>query len=147
MGRAKVQRHLNALLANYFVLYVKLFRYKYYVKGQQFYAYRLFFEQVQKDLLLEIEKLTTYIVSINGQPFCTMEKFVKETSLEEASADDELEEMMHQLIHDFTKVKRELIDQAIKEISENNDMMTKHILVEQIIFIQRQITTCLTYDK
>lgn len=142
-----MQRYLNGLLANYFVLYIKLYRYKYYVKGSQFYAYRMFFMELQAALMAEIDTLTSYIVSINGRPFCTMEKFLKETSLEEASADDELAEMMHQLIHDFTKMKREVIDQGMKEADAINDMMTKQILVDRVIFMQAQITTCLTFDK
>ncbi|HLR42331.1 MAG TPA: ferritin-like domain-containing protein [Pseudogracilibacillus sp.] len=147
MGRSKMQRYLNGLLANYFVLYIKLYRYKYYVKGKQFYAYRMFFEELQEAVMTEIDTLTSYIVSINGRPFCTMEKFLKETSLEEATADDELAEMMHQLIHDFTKMKREVFDQGMKEADAINDIMTKQVLVERVIFMQAQITTCLTFDK
>lgn len=147
MGRSKIQRHLNGLLANYFVLYIKLYRYKFYVKGQQFYAYRMFFDQLHKDIRAEIDMLTNYIVSINGRPFCTMEKFLKETSLEEATADDELAEMMHQLIHDFTKMKREVLDQGLKQADDIKDMMTKQVLVERVIFMQTQITRCLTFDK
>jgi|SRR5699024_3600784 len=142
-----MQRYLNGLLANYFVLYIKLYRYKYYVKGKQFYAYRMFFEELQEAVMTEIDTLTSYIVSINGRPFCTMEKFLKETSLEEATADDELAEMMHQLIHDFTKMKREVFDQGMKEADAINDIMTKQVLVERVIFMQAQITTCLTFDK
>ena len=147
MGRTTIQLFLNRLLANYFTVYVKLFRYQHYIKGAHFQPYQIFFTSLQKELGDTIHKLASYITSINGRPFCTMEKFLQEKTIEEATADDELHEMFAQLVHDFTKMKREIIHHGLKEVDECKDMMTKHFLMDHLIQLQHHISTCLTYEK
>lgn len=109
--------NMNRILANLFVIYVKLHRYSWYVKGEQ----TLFLAKWYDDKLLQckehMNQLVEVILILDGQPFATMSKYVKEATIEEATADDETEEMSEQLISDTTNILQnidELIGKSTK---------------------------------
>ena len=108
---------LNRILSNYFVLFIKLYRYQWYVKGSHAYTLALFLKEMQQELDTEIKKLSGYILSMNGRPYATMIKFLKESTLEEASADDEEEEIIHQLSKDLQIIFKQISSWQSKQKS------------------------------
>lgn len=132
---------LNRLLANYFVLYIKLHRYSWYVKGTE----QLSIASICKAKIPlykdQIDQLVKLILALDGQPYATMVKYVKEATLEEATADDEVVEMLQQLVHDTTCLLHD-IDQLIQK--GNNDQEGRIILhtlipLEQDLFQLQQM--------
>lgn len=99
---------LNRLLANLFVLYIKFHRYSWYVKGEQSTALKGWFEQNRGQMQQHIDDLAELILIMDGQPFATMEKYVKETTLKEATADDETIEILNQLKADASHILQEI---------------------------------------
>src|SRR5690625_783630 len=119
----KEQVHsLNVLLANCFVLYVKLHRYHWYVQGKRFFRLHDVFEEMYDQFAGILDEVAERILMINGKPYATMEKFLKYTTLEEATADDEESEMISQLLHDYEQVitllKEEIIPLTTEEADE-----------------------------
>lgn len=99
---------LNRLLANLFVLYIKFHRYNWYVKGEQAIALKGWFEQYSCQVKQHVDEVAELILLMDGQPFATMEKYVKETTLQEATADDETIEILNQLKADASQILQEV---------------------------------------
>src|SRR5690625_2442445 len=98
MKNQKLIQFLNQLLSNYFVMYVKLHRYHWYVQGEQFFQLHQQFEEMYKTFGQDLDMIAERILMIDGQPFATMIKYIKEATLTEASADNLNSEMIDQLV-------------------------------------------------
>lgn len=119
---------VNRLLANLFVLYIKLHRYRWYVKGDQAIPLKAWFKHYSISYNDHIHELVELTLNLDGQPFATMEKFIKEATLKEATADDETNEMLNQLIQDV-----EHILQTISELLDRRlDNRTSRMFIEVI---------------
>lgn len=131
---------LNRLLANYFVLYVKLHRYSWYVKGEQRFSLRPSFQAKTALCKEHIDQLVELILALGGQPYATMVKFLKEATITEASADDEVDEMIQQIIHDTTVILKEIDFLIIKSNNEQKSRLILYTLtiVERDLFQLKQ---------
>lgn len=125
----KLINFLNQLLSNYFVLYVKLHRYHWYIKGENFFVLHDYFEQQYLEIGEKLDEVAERIIMIGGRPLATMSKYLKETTLEEANADDTEEEIILQLIHDFEKVVMEIRSIGIPLTDEYQDESTNDLLI------------------
>lgn len=124
MGQQDMLYLLNRLLADYAVMYIKMHRYSWYAKGKHVFIFQSVFETVRNDIKVEFDFLADHILSKGGKPFATMIKFIKEAHIEEATADDEEEEMISQLIDDFN-----VIQHVIEHILSSSDAPTTHFLI------------------
>lgn len=147
MEREQLILFLNRLLANFFVVYVKCHRYKWFMKGEHIFQLQSVYEQLADDIKSEIDKLAEHILSMDGKPFATMVKFVKEASLEEATADDEEEEMISQLAHDFVQIVEEIDDIGIEQAKKINDHLTMNMLYTIQHTLHQYIWRFKNYDK
>lgn len=129
MDRQRLILFLNQLLANYFVIYVKLHRYQWFMKGEHIFQLQPMFEALQDEWKNDIDALSDHILSMDGKPYATMIKYVKEATIEEATADDEEEEMIAQLSENFSKLSEEIEEIGFKRAKEVNDELTMHILL------------------
>ena len=102
---------LNRTLSNYFVMYVKLHRYHWFVQGRHFFQLHELFEEMYDMFAEDLDVIAERILMIDGKPLATMSKYLEETTLVEASADDKEDEIMAQLKKDY--------EQIIKEIKED----------------------------
>lgn len=125
----KLINFLNQLLSNYFVLYVKLHRYHWYIKGENFFVLHDYFEQQYLETGENLDEIAERIIMIGGRPLATMSKYLKETTLEEANADDTEEEIILQHIHDFEKVVMEIRSIGIPLTDEYQDESTNDLLI------------------
>ncbi len=105
------------------------------------------YEHLADDIKSEIDKLAEHILSMDGKPFATMVKFVKEASLEEATADDEEEEMISQLAHDFVQIVEEIDDIGIEQAKKINDHLTMNMLYTIQHTLHQYIWRFKNYDK
>lgn len=121
--------YLNELLSNHFVLYVKLHRYHWYVQGPQFFQLHAQFEEMYEQTASDLDRIAERILMINGQPYATMSKFVKEATIAEATADDTVDEMMNQLRDDFNHMIASIRDEGLRLADESQDEPTKDLLI------------------
>lgn len=101
-------RFMNRQLSNFAVLYFKLHRYHWYVHGPHFFGLHEKFEEWYDWSAQMLDELAERILAIGGRPLATMSKYLKETTLQEAEADDKEEEMLEVLLRDFEQIADEL---------------------------------------
>lgn len=129
MKNQKLVGFLNQLLSNYFVMYVKLHRYHWYVKGRHFFQLHEKFEEMYLMFADELDALAERILMIDGQPLATMVKYIKEATLTEANADDLEDEMIAQLIKDYQQIISEISTDGLIYAAEIKDEPTADLLI------------------
>lgn len=138
---------LNQLLSNYFVLYVKLHRYHWYIKGENFFVLHDYFEQRYLETQANLDEVAERILMIGGKPLATMSKYLKEATLEEANADDTEEEIILQLIHDFEKVAMEIRSIGLPLTDEYQDESTNDLLIGHQSDIEKKLWMLRAYQR
>src|SRR5699024_572791 len=119
---------LNRLLANYFVIYIKFHRYLWYIKGEQSLSLLNWLKEKNTVCKQQIDHLVELILLLEGRPFATMEKYIKEATIEEASADDEITEMIQQLIADTTEMLNSINELIEDELATENRRVVEQTL-------------------
>ncbi len=135
MDNQKLVNFLNQLLSNYFVMYVKLHRYHWYVQGKHFFQLHETFEEMYTMFANDLDELAERILAIKGQPLATMTKFIKESTLIEANADNTEVEMVTQLIKDYEQIISEISKDGIEYASHVDDEPT----IDLLVTFQKQI--------
>jgi len=126
MARAKTSTRslaqlLNAQIANWAVLYVKLHSYHWYVKGDKFFELHQKFEELYNEAAEHIDVLAERLLALQGKPASTMREFLQLASISEASGNETAEQMVQTLLHDFTAIKAELKEGIRAAESEGDD--------------------------
>jgi len=129
MDNQKLINFLNQLLSNQFVMYVKLHRYHWFVKGKHFFQLHEKFEEMYNQFADDLDEVAERILMIGGKPLATMSKYLEESTLVEANADDTEKEIIEQLLEDYKQLAAEIKDQGIKLANENEDEPTLDILI------------------
>ncbi|WP_249869709.1 Dps family protein [Oceanobacillus saliphilus] len=128
MDNQKLINFLNQMLSNYFVLYVKLHRYHWFVQGRNFFILHEKFEEMYTRFAADLDQIAERILMINGKPLATMRKYLKESTLEEANADDKEMEIIAQLLQDFEQIVSEINKLGIPLADEAKDDPTADML-------------------
>ena len=129
MENQRLINFLNQLLSNSFVMYVKLHRYHWFVQGRHFFQLHEIFEDMYTIFAQNNDEIAERILMINGKPLATMAKYLDESTLEEATADDKEDEMIAQLFNDYEQMVQEIVDEGIPLAEEQNDEPTLDMLV------------------
>ncbi|WP_217585534.1 Dps family protein [Lentibacillus saliphilus] len=129
MDQQRLINYLNQLLSNQFIMYVKLHRYHWFVKGPHFYERHRLFEVLYDETAEQLDQVAERILAINGKPLATMAKFLKEATLTEASADDTEAEIMSQLQADFESLVQTIKETGLTLVSREEDEPTTDLLV------------------
>lgn len=129
MENQRLIKFLNQLLSNSFVMYVKLHRYHWYVQGRHFFQLHDIFEEMYTTFAQYNDEIAERILMINGKPLATMIKFLDESTIEEATADDKENEIIAQLFQDYEQLVKEIVDDVIPLAEEQNDEPTLDLLV------------------
>src|SRR5690625_7026729 len=118
-----------SLLADACVMRTTVVRYYWYHQGaravnlrQHFYESHLQYKQLMIDI-------GERILAINGKPLATLAKYLAETTLEEASAEQYLPEMMKQLAKDYDHIIHDIRSEGIYLENRIHEMkQSKYIL-------------------
>jgi len=129
MENQKLINFLNQLLSNYFVMYVKLHRYHWFVQGRHFFTLHEKFEEMYEMIASDLDDIAERILAIEGKPLATMAKYLKEATLEEATADDKENEIIEQLIKDYERIINEIKSDGLGLSGELSDEPTTDLLI------------------
>ncbi|PAV30079.1 DNA starvation/stationary phase protection protein [Virgibacillus profundi] len=129
MENQKLINFLNQLLSNYHVMYVKLHRYHWFVQGRHFFQLHETFEEMYTMFASDLDQIAERILMIDGKPLATMVKYLKETTLNEANADDKENEMVAQLVQDYGQIISEIKKEGLPLASEIEDNPTEDLLI------------------
>jgi starvation-inducible DNA-binding protein len=139
--------YLNQLLSNQCILFIKLHRYHWYIKGNNFYMLHQYFEKLYNRIATEFDETAERILMIGGKPLATMSKLLKEGTLEEANADDTEQEIIAQLIHDFQQMVQEINETGLSLADEYRDEVTIDLLTGQLSNFEKEIWMLKSYQE
>lgn len=103
-----IQDHLNRQIANWSVLYIKLHNYHWYVTGTQFFTLHEKFQEFYEEAALHVDEIAERLLALRGKPMARMSDYIANASIKEASGEETAEQMVDQLIADFTTIIGEL---------------------------------------
>ncbi|MHA6251213.1 Dps family protein [Oceanobacillus sp. CAU 1775] len=138
MQNQELIKFMNQLLSNYFILYVKLHRYHWYVKGHQFFQLHEIFEEFYEEFQGNLDELAEHIMVVGGKPLATMSMYLKQGTLEEANADDTEEEMISQLSSDLNKLSVEISQVGLPLTIEVSNSLSNDILIAHLKKIENK---------
>lgn len=122
---------MNQQLANWNVLYTKLHRFHWYVKGPHFFTLHAKFEELYEEAAGTIDELAERLLIKGGKPISTLKEYIQFASIEETSEKLTAEEMVQAIVNDYSQIISEL--KIGKEAAEQvNDEVTSDMFTELI---------------
>lgn len=125
---------------------MKFHRYKWYSKGEHALFFTTFFQTVADDWKNDIDLLAHHILIQEGRPFATLQKLLKASTIQEATADDEEEEIIHQLVDDFAIVSKQ-INEGYELAEKLHNRETIFLLATLQTKINHYRWKCQTYNR
>ena len=107
-----IQSQLNLQIANWSILYTKLHRFHWYVKGPSFFTLHAKFEELYDEAALVVDEAAERLLAIGGQPVATMKGYLETATLEETANETKAAEMVAALVKDYTTIKESLNELA-----------------------------------
>ncbi|MBP2242425.1 starvation-inducible DNA-binding protein [Cytobacillus eiseniae] len=115
----KLYSALNTQVANWSVLYTKLHRYHWFVKGPLFFTLHEKFEELYNESAAVVDEVAERLLTIGGEPVATMKEYLSIATIEETKGETSANEMVATLIEDYKHLKGEL--KELVELSEQYD--------------------------
>ncbi|WP_339223543.1 Dps family protein [Paenibacillus sp. FSL H8-0332] len=129
VNTSSLEQVLNRQVANLNVLYVKVHNYHWYVKGEQFFALHVKFEELYDDITLKMDEVAERLLSIKGSPAATMKEYLELSTIQEATGKEDARGMVQALIEDFATVAEELTE-GIELAEEISDQPTADLFIK-----------------
>jgi starvation-inducible DNA-binding protein len=126
-----LEQVMNQQLANWNVLYTKLHRFHWYVKGPHFFTLHGKFEELYEEAAGTIDELAERLLITGGKPISTLKEYIQFASIEETSEKLTAEEMVQAIVHDFSQIISELKSGKIAA-EQVNDEVTSDMFTELI---------------
>ncbi|PLR77335.1 DNA starvation/stationary phase protection protein [Bacillus sp. V3-13] len=133
-----LQKLLNTQIANWNILYTKLHRFHWYVKGPLFFTLHEKFEELYKEAALVVDETAERLLAIGGEPIATMKEYLETATLQETTGETTANEMVKSLIEDYRKINEGLQEVAALA-EEQNDIITNDLAVGLIEKIDKHI--------
>lgn len=112
---------LNVQVANWSVLYTKLHRYHWFVKGPQFFTLHEKFEELYNESASVVDEVAERLLAIGGEPVATMKEYIDIATIEETKGETNANEMVSSLINDYKHLKTEMKELAGLAEQYDND--------------------------
>ena len=119
---------LDKQVANFSILYMKLHNYHWYVKGENFFTLHIKFEELYTEAALHLDVIAERMLSLRTIPTATLQEHLAEASIKEAKNEETAEQMVKQLVSDFTRICSELTE-GIELAEEQKDQPTADLLI------------------
>ena len=114
---------LNVQIANWSVLYTKLHRFHWFVKGPLFFTLHEKFEELYNESADAVDEIAERLLAIGGKPIATMKEYLNLATIEETQDESNAEAMVSTLIADYKQLKSELKELASLADEANNDVI------------------------
>ncbi|WP_199615666.1 Dps family protein [Paenibacillus alkalitolerans] len=142
----KVAAALNKQIANWNVLYVKLHNFHWFVKGQQFFTLHLKFEELYNEAALHIDELAERVLAIGGRPLATMKEYLAESSVREASGNENASGMVSSVASDFRTLIGEL-KQGMEAAQAAGDETTADMLLAIHTSLEKHVWMLTSFNE
>lgn len=130
----ELEKALNVQVANWSLLYTKLHRFHWFVKGPSFFTLHAKFEELYEEAATVVDEVAERLLAIGGTPVATMKEYLEIATLNENDGETKAQDMINTLVNDYKAIKEQLIE-IIKLTEEKNDIVTNDLavgLVEKI---------------
>lgn len=121
----------NLQIANWNVLYTKLHRFHWYVKGPHFFTLHAKFEELYNEAATTIDELAERLLSIGGNPISTLKEYIQVATIEETTEVLTAEEMVQTIVNDFSLIIAEL-KVGMVAAEQNDDEITSGMFEDLI---------------
>mgnify|MGYP003574941593 CR=1 FL=1 len=126
-----LEQVMNQQLANWNVLYTKLHRFHWYVKGPNFFTLHAKFEELYEEAAGTIDELAERLLIAGGKPISTLKEYIQYATIVETSEDLTAEEMVLHVVNDFSQLISELKEGKVAA-AQVNDEVTSDMFTELI---------------
>ncbi|WP_026563258.1 Dps family protein [Bacillus sp. UNC41MFS5] len=123
-----VEQIINQQIANWNVLYTKLHRFHWYVKGPHFFTLHAKFEELYEEAAATIDEFAEQLLTIGGRPVSTLKEYLQLATIEETNETLTAEEMVQAIVHDFSLIIDEL-KVGMEVADQNNDEVTSDMFL------------------
>src|SRR4051794_6187424 len=123
-----IQSQLNLQISNWSVLYTKLHRFHWYVKGPLFFTLHAKFEELYDESALVVDQVAERLLAIGGEPIATMKEYLEATTIQESANETKASDMVATLVKDYKHMNKSL--KQLAELAESeNDTITNDLAV------------------
>ncbi|MDO7485078.1 MULTISPECIES: Dps family protein [Peribacillus] len=126
MAQKKLGTLVNKEIANFSVLYTKIHNYHWFVNGPHFFELHQKLEELYKEVTSNYDELAERLLAIGEKPVATLKEYMELTTIEEATGNENTEDMVQSVISDFEKLSEEFLE--IIEVAEEEDPVTADML-------------------
>ncbi|MBT2574765.1 DNA starvation/stationary phase protection protein [Bacillus sp. ISL-51] len=123
-----VENSMNTQLSNWFILYSKLHRFHWYVKGPHFFTLHEKFEELYDQAAETADTIAERLLAIGGQPAATLNSYLTLASISDEGSEKTASEMVQTLINDYKQISSES-KFVIGIAEEQNDPSTADLFV------------------
>jgi starvation-inducible DNA-binding protein len=132
----KITHALNSLLANYNVHFQKLRNFHWNVKGSDFFDLHEAFESQYTEALANIDEIAERIRVFGETPLSTMQEFLRESEIKEASTQLTSDLMVRELLNDY-RVLLQYMAAVVEIAGEQYDAGTENMIKSFIRKIEK----------
>jgi len=126
--QSQIVEMLNKQVANWNVLFVKLHKFHWYVKGPVFFTLHLKFEELYNEAALHVDELAERVLSIGGKPLATMKEYLAVSSIREGEDGLSAQQMVKETADDFRTIIAE-VERGMALAEEAGDEATSDMLL------------------
>lgn len=126
-----LEQVFNQQIANWNVLYTKLHRFHWYVKGPQFFTLHAKFEELYNETASTIDELAEQLLIIGGKPISTLKEYLLIATIKETTEVLTAEEMVQTVVKDYTQLINEL-KAGMEAAEQSNDEVSSDMFLELI---------------
>jgi starvation-inducible DNA-binding protein len=119
---------LNVQIANWSIVYTKLHRFHWYVKGPLFFTLHEKFEELYNEAGLVVDQIAERLLAIGSEPVASMKEFLETATLGETNNETKASDMVATLVQDYKTIKEELVQLAALA-EEKSDVITNDLAV------------------
>ncbi|MFD0051157.1 Dps family protein [Actinomycetes bacterium NPDC127524] len=119
---------VNKEIANFSVLYTKLHNYHWFVNGPHFFELHVKLEELYNEVTANMDELAERLLALGEKPVATIKEYMELTSIEEATGQENTEDMVQSVITDFEKLSKEL-EEGIESAEKDDDQVTGDMLI------------------
>lgn len=129
---------LNKQVANWSVMYIKLHHFHWYVQGPNFFTLHAKFEELYNEAAKYVDDLAERLLTVGGKPVSTMQACIGQASIKEAAGGETAEQMVQEVISDFSTLVGEL-KEGIAAAEAGNDEATGDMFLEMTESLEKHM--------
>ncbi|WP_210610619.1 Dps family protein [Priestia flexa] len=133
-----LEQLVNQQIANLNVLYTKLHRFHWYVKGPQFFTLHEKFEELYTETAADIDEYAERLLAIGGQPVATLKEFLSLATLSEEGNEQTAREMVEAVSKDYQLLVQQL-KMGINVAEEAHDHVTADLFIGTVGRLEKHI--------